>query len=195
MSPLPSGFSRRKPPQRPQRQQPVVPLPATGATPWDFRREATREPVVYDDVRPDLCLPLADVILALAERRPSHPSLNIGGWRSDEDLFDLQHPVIQTIAQTLTQMIGGVPKAWAMVNRFGSEHKRHNHQGAIATIVYYLTAGDPIVPTIYECEDGGELAVEPHPGRLVICRGDTWHRVPRYDGATPRITIAADFRG
>lgn len=171
------------------------PAPNRGPSPWDFRREAMNEPVVFDSVvTPEHCDLLAASILDLSSRQPSARSLNVGGWKSGETLFETRDPAIAQYAAMLIAMIGAKPAAWAMVNRLGSEHKRHNHQNAIVTALLFVHAGDPLVPTIYECADKSELVVEPHPGRLVICRGDTWHWVPRYDGDAPRITIAADFR-
>ncbi len=89
------------------------------------------------------------------------------------------------------------------MNRGGSQHPRHQHRIATLVGVYYVTAGslDMLTPTIFECPcdppRGGpryELAIEPHPGRLVLCRGEMWHRVPIYAGELPRITIAFDVR-
>jgi hypothetical protein len=83
-----------------------------------------------------------------------------------------------------------------MVNRAGSHHPRHQHRAAILTGLFYVTAGneEQATPTIFECADGSELEVEPHPGRLVISRGEAWHRVPPVIGDEPRITIAFDLR-
>jgi hypothetical protein len=112
---------------------------------------------------------------------------------------------VQGIRQTISEMVGRLPIAWAMVNRAGSYHPRHQHRAAILSGVYYVTAGsaDAITPTVFECpcdgrsargRDSYELEVEPHPGRLVVCRGETWHRVDRYMGDLPRITVAFDVR-
>ena len=60
--------------------------------------------------------------------------------------------------------------------------------------VYYVDPGEDLSPPTV-CETaGGEIAVEPHPGRLMLFHGTTWHRVERYDGDKPRITIAFDVR-
>jgi hypothetical protein len=91
--------------------------------------------------------------------------------------------------------------AWAMVNRAGSHHPRHQHRIATLSGVYYVTAGSPdaITPTVFECPCDGrgdpyELEVDPHPGRLVVCRGEMWHWVRPYPGELPRITVAFDVR-
>lgn len=154
------------------------------------------DPVVIDGVRPDLCPALAEVILRRMQtdkRRTA--SLNVGGWKSAEDFFSWPDASVQELRGLIAAEVGPWPIAWAMVNRAGSHHPRHQHRAAILTGVYYVTVGseDAITPTIFECA-GGDLEVEPHPGRVVICRGETWHRVPIYPGDKPRITIAFDVR-
>src|SRR5262249_48130287 len=134
--------------------------------------------------------------------RQSARSLNVGGWKSDEDFFNWPDAAVQEFRRRLVTDLGAPrPIGWAMVNRAGSHHPRHQHRAAFLTGIYYVTAGseDAITPTIFECDGDGssggyELEVEPHPGRLVICRGETWHKVPVYPGELPRITIAFDIR-
>lgn len=152
-------------------------------------------PIVVDGVRPDLCPALVEVILGkMRTSRGKVGSLNVGGWKSGEDFFSWNDPVVQQLRQTIAALIGAPsPIAWAMVNRAGSRHPRHQHRVAIVTGVYYVAAGDPLTPTTFECE-GGEMEVDPHPGRLAIFRGDTWHAVPAYTGDLPRITVAFDVR-
>ena len=166
------------------------------------------EPVVFDGVRPDLCPALEQVILdrMQSDRGRSTGSLNVGGWKSGEDFFSWPDQAVQELRQTIVEMIGARSLvAWAMVNRAGSKHPRHQHRIAILSGVYYVATGsqDALTPTIFECPCDSRLAkgaskyemeVEPHPGRLVICRGETWHRVPAYSGDLPRITIAFDVR-
>lgn len=167
------------------------------------------EPVVFDGVRPDLCPALEQIILAQmqVDRGRSHVgSINVGGWKSSEDFFAWPYEAVQTLRQTIVEMTGAQsPVAWTMVNRAGSQHPRHQHRAASLVGVYYVTVGSPdaITPTVFECPCDGrparvgdryELEVEPHPGRVVICRGESWHRVPKYLGELPRITIAFDVR-
>jgi hypothetical protein len=167
------------------------------------------EPIVFDDVRPELCAALEQVILNRMQndRGRKTGSLNVGGWKSGEDFFAWPDVAVQGLRQTILEMVGGTrsPVAWAMVNRAGSHHPRHQHRIAILSGVYYVAVGsaDALTPTIFECPCDGrparagekyELEVEPHPGRLVICRGETWHRLPAYVGDLPRITIAFDVR-
>ena len=163
------------------------------------------EPLVYDDVRPDLCAALEQIILArVAADRGQRKigSLNVGGWKSTEDFFAWPNPAVQELRQTIVEMIGHPsPIGWVMVNRAGSHHPRHQHCIASLTGVYYVSAGSPeaITPTVFECPcDGspkrGEMEVEPHPGRLVLARGEGWHWLPKYVGELPRITVVFDVR-
>lgn len=154
------------------------------------------EPIVLDGVRPDLCPALAEIILRRMQTdRRRTASLNVGGWKSAEDFFSWPDASVQELRLLIAAEVGPRPVGWAMVNRAGSHHPRHQHRAAILTGVYYVTVGseDAITPTIFECA-GGDLEVEPHPGRIVICRGETWHKVPVYSGDLPRITIAFDVR-
>jgi hypothetical protein len=165
------------------------------------------EPLVFDGFCSDLCPQIAEVILHRMQRdRRSTASINRGGWKSTEDFFAWPDKSVQELRRALVAELGAPrPIAWAMVNRAGSQHPRHQHRIAILSGVYYVTSGseDAITPTIFECpsdaraagaSDRYDLEVEPHPGRLVICRGETWHRVPIYSGDLPRITIAFDVR-
>ena len=163
------------------------------------------EPVVYDDVRPDLCGALEQIILArmqLDRGQRKVGSLNVGGWKSAEDFFTWPDPAVQELRKAIVEVIGAPsPIAWVMVNRAGSHHPRHQHRIASLTGVYYVTAGSPeaITPTVFECPcDGspkrGEMQVDPHPGRLVLARGEGWHWLPVYRGELPRITVVFDVR-
>lgn len=165
-------------------------------------------PLVFDSVRPDLCPALEEVILdrMLHDRGRRVGSLNVGGWKSGEDFLDWKDAAVQDFRQTIAEQLGPRrPVAWAMVNRTGSKHPRHQHRIAVLSGIYYVTAGseEAITPTIFECPCDMspargprryELEIEPHPGRLVLCRGEMWHRVPTYAGEQPRITIAFDVR-
>lgn len=155
------------------------------------------DPVLFDDVLPEICPALAEVILFRSRRDRSTKSLNVGGWKSAEDFFQWPDPAVQQLRRRIVSELGS-PKVlvgWAMVNRAGSHHPRHQHRAASLTGIYYVAAGseDAITPTIIECARG-DLAVDPHPGRLVLFRGETWHSVPPYLGELPRITIAFDVR-
>ncbi len=166
------------------------------------------EPLVFDNVRPELCPPLAEIILSRMQHDHGRKvgSINIGGWKSGEDFFMWPDGAIQELRQAIGEAVGARSLVgWAMVNRSGSQHPRHQHRAAVLTGIYYVAAGsaEAITPTVFECPCDARLArgnaryeleVEPHPGRLVACRGETWHRVPKYPGDLPRITIAFDVR-
>jgi len=189
----------------------------TPATAWasfaELRARCRTAPVVVDDVLPHLAPAMAREILALAGREASTPSKNVGGWKSYEAVLGRAGAFAELRAIVVERFLRGreLSASWAMVNRAGSEHPRHQHRIALLSGVYYVAAGDPPVDTIFEVPahirllvDGHpattldglslELRVAPRPGRLVFFDGETWHRVPRYDGAEPRITIAFDVR-
>ncbi len=155
------------------------------------------EPVVFDVVCPELCPALKQVILRRRQTDRSTRSLNVGGWKSGEDFFAWPDEAVQQLRRAIVEITGArSPVAWAMVNRVGSHHPRHQHRIASLTGVYYVTAGseDAITPTVFECADGRELQVAPRPGRLAVFRGEMWHFVPKYMGDLPRVTIAFDVR-
>jgi hypothetical protein len=166
--------------------------------------ECRDQPVIFDDVRPELCAALAQIILYRMQndRGRRTGSLNVGGWKSGEDFFSWSDQPVQELRATIAELTGArSPIAWAMVNRAGSHHPRHQHRVASLSGVYYVDAGngDPLTPTVFECPCDGrptrtKMEVEPHPGRLVVCRGTTWHYVPPYTGDLPRITVAFDVR-
>jgi hypothetical protein len=178
--------------------------PATTDPLMQLVAQCRDQPIVFDAVRPELCTSLEQIISDRMQndRWRKTGSLNIGGWKSGEDFFSWPDEAVQAFRQVIVEMVGARSLvAWAMVNRAGSHHPRHQHRIAILSGVYYVTAGSPdvITPTVFECPCDGrpkshELEVEPHPGRLVVCRGATWHKVPKYMGAQSRITIAFDVR-
>lgn len=165
-------------------------------------------PVVLDGVRAEVCDALKQVIVGRMQGSQGRRvgSLNVGGWKSGEDFFTWPEASVQELRYAIGAIVGTTKSlvGWAMVNRAGSQHPRHQHRLARLVGVYYVTSGSPeaLAPTIFECPcDGGvrpsgryELAVDPHPGRLALFRGETWHRVPVYAGDLPRITIAFDVR-
>jgi len=153
-------------------------------------------PLVVDGFCADLCRTLAELVLARAQRdRRSAPTLNVGGWKSAEDFFAWPDACVQELRRRVVDQVRS-PRlvAWAIVNRAGSWHPRHQHRAAALAGVCYVAAGEGAAPTLFEFEGLGEVVVEPVPGRLVVVRGETWHRVPASDGAEPRVTVAFDVR-
>lgn len=164
------------------------------------RREG---PIVFDDVCLDLVDDLATEILMRSRRERSIGSKNVGGWKSAESFLDAGPGALFRARIARDFLAGHAPVGWAMVNRAGSEHLRHAHGLARVSGCFYVRAGDPLVPTIFErvprplpgdasIVRDGEIAVLPKAGRLVLFPGEMNHRVPRYDGQAPRITIAVD---
>lgn len=164
------------------------------------------ELLVLDEVRPDLLGELRTAILS-REARPSSPTLNQGGWRSD-DVFLWGEPSADELAAEILSIpeiadlirgpraravSSGCLSGWAMINRAGSHHPRHVHRGATLTGVYYVDPGDADAPTLFEAP-GREIVVDAAPGRIALFPGGTWHRVRPYAGSRPRITIAFDVR-
>ena len=176
----------------------------TPENPWQIRTRCAGAPIVYDGVRPDLCAALREAILdrsGTSSRAPGQgattfPSLNVGGWKSSDDLFSWPRPAIHELRDVLRReyLSGAELVGWAMVNRLGSHHPWHHHGGSVVSGIYYVDPGDESsAATTFEVADG-EIEVEPGPGRLVLFPGDLWHHVGAYAGREPRITIAFDVR-
>lgn len=174
---------------------------------------------VVDNVLPELA---AQMAVEIEERAagPSYGSRNVGGWKSREDLFEWRGALAiyalrsELVVHHLDRLVDGTRRlvGWAMINRGGSYHARHNHGGMLAGI-YYVTTGETRAPTIFELADKGvsrsesglaigpvghsvkvERAIDPIPGRLVVFSPSIWHRVPKVPGEQPRITIAFEVR-
>ncbi len=167
---------------------------------WATRAACARTPIVIDGaIREDVVSELRDEILRRRSRSPgSHPSLNVGGWRSGEELFSWPALAVRDLEAVIRSRIGGASYlvGWAVVNAGGSYHPRHRHAMGTVSGVCYIDPGNPAVPTIFESSSGlgEEIHVVPAIGRIVLFASDTWHRVPVYNGADPRITIAFDAR-
>lgn len=148
---------------------------------------------VIDDVRADLAPALRAIILdASARRALRQPSANVGGWKSSLDFLAWPHDAIRELAAVLASRVGApIAKSWAMVNRAGSHHKWHHHDGVALSGVYYVACGDPAIATQFRV-DGEIVECVPRVGRLALFGGALWHRVPVYDGTEPRVTIAFD---
>jgi len=173
-------------------------MPEEPRSPYELRR--SRRVVVDDGVCLDLVDELRAAVLARASSGASCPTLNKGGWRSDE-LFHWPDPAVRRLRHAVEDRVRVSPRGlvgWAMVNRLGDYHPRHTHQTAVVSGIFVVDPGPPPhTPTLFETgdADGREVAVDPVPGRLVLFPGQAWHRVPRVEGAGPRVTIAFDVRG
>lgn len=159
--------------------------------------------LVIDGVRPDLLDPLRRDVLDQMRQQPwSQPTLNQGGWKSD-NLRTWRSPAADELREEILRRVAGqepqpqratwVVEAWAMVNDAGDQHPRHVHQGATASGIYVVDPGiGEATPTLFEV-GSGEVAIQPVPARLVLFPADLWHRVPPCTGG-PRITIAFDVK-
>jgi len=94
-------------------------------------------------------------------RGPGLRRSNLGGWRSDPDLFDWPEPEIARLKQMAVEAVallqrlslGPNPKgrlrldhnvaAWANINRSGAYNVVHNHPGQHWSGVYYVEADAP----------------------------------------------------
>src|SRR4029077_6796220 len=128
--------------------------PSVASTDFKQLLESCRpQPVIIDDVCPELCPALAEVILGRmqGDRGRKVGSLNVGGWKSGEDFFVWPEDPAQALRQALIERVGARSLVgWAMVNRAGSQHPRHQHRMASLTGVYYVAAGnlEAVTPTV-----------------------------------------------
>ncbi len=174
----------------------------------DVRAACRACPIVVDEFHSDLVEPLLAEVVARATAYRSAPTLNVGGWRSD-DLALWGDRVADDFREALRERVEwGELTTWAMVNRAGSHHPRHRHDGGVVSGIYYLDPGDePSAPTVFELGPRGRLGLKQVRGtrnpevevaaaaaRLVLFPGDMWHRVPPYVGERPRVTVAFDVR-
>ena len=82
---------------------------------------------------------------------------NVGGWHSNDDLFEwsgscieeLKEIAIKSIRGVVPRLIGSDCKfnlrlvGWANVSRYGAFNKVHNHPLSQISAVYYVDSGDP----------------------------------------------------
>lgn len=172
----------------------------------NVRAACRAQPIVVDGFRLDLVDGLRGATLARHATRRSTPTLNVGGWRSD-DLASWGEPCAAELVEAIYGRVAfGEIVTWAMVNRLGSHHPRHRHDGAVVSGIYYLDPGeDPSSPTVFELGARGragikpkrgmpEVAVDAVAGRLVLFPGDMWHGTRPYAGDRPRVTVTFDVR-
>ncbi len=160
----------------------------------------TQRIVTDDTIRVEL---LAE-ILRRVDRTPTTPSANVGAsWRSADDLFTWPVPAAQALYEQVHQAFEAEgcrnlrPRAWAVVNRHGSYHARHQHASGDRTTwsgIYYLATGSmPSANTVFELPDGNVNAL-PIPGLLLLFPAAVFHWTEPQHGPEPRVTIAFDSR-
>lgn len=176
----------------------ATPLPGRQLTAYQARAACAASPrgiLAYDDFCSTAVNDELRAIIMDAEIRAPHPfpSKNVGGWKSSDTFLAWPNEAIGELRDAIASMVSGQITGWAMINRNGSHHPRHNHR-SILTGVYYVDPGDVAsAPTIFEI-GGRDFPVRPVPGRLVIFASSIFHRVPPYHSAEPRISIAFDIR-
>lgn len=149
---------------------------------------------------PSLLVELRDEILRREQRAPSYPSQNVGGWRTPEDVFVRPSQAAERLHERARQAIEDAApgaklelRAWAVVNRQGSYHRRHVHgNGAVWSGIYYVDpGGEPSAATCFELK-GGEVHIAPVAGLMIVFPAHVWHSVEPHRGDGPRITVAFD---
>lgn len=149
---------------------------------------------------PSILMDLRDQILARESRAPSYPSNNVGGWRTPEDMFVKPSQAAAHLQERARRAVEdaapGVKlelRAWAVVNRQGTFHRRHAHgSGAVWSGIYYVDpGGEPSARTCFELPTG-TVYVAPVAGLMVLFPSNVWHSVEPHQGSGARITIAFD---
>lgn len=149
---------------------------------------------MIDDVRADLAPELTAIIMDATHRSSNATTANVGGWKSGTDFLTWKHDAVRDLAaeiktHVMTAANAPIRWSWAMVNRAGSHHEWHHHDGHTLSGIYYVACGDPAIATEFQI-DGAIVECAPKIGRLALFGGSLLHRVPAYDGAAPRITVA-----
>ena len=102
---------------------------------------------------------LTRIILEREKTMPSAGRSNVGGWHSNDDLFEWLHPEIATFRGWLGEAVGEITNvdldgrlggqmdvqmdggAWVNLCRDGGYNKIHNHPGCSWSGVYYVSTG------------------------------------------------------
>lgn len=141
-------------------------------------------------------------ILRRAVAEPTFSSRNVGGWRSQDDLFEWPLEQAAQLRSRFAEVVAKLPsrkdprtyryRAWAIVNRAGSYHQRHAHgESTWSGILYIDGGGQPSARTVFEI-DGKDVFVTPEPGLMTVFPSRTYHRVEPHLGRGERVTIAFD---
>ncbi len=164
-------------------------------------------PVFSCDLRA-LPAPLQQARQALDDLRVQHPdapasnvrSVYMSPWKSHRlhhGLLPLCQAVTQ-IAERCAQATGGfnlsalnlrltVTDCWGAIYESADKALRHNHFPAEFAAVVYLEAEPGCAPIVF----GGRMAVQPHPGMLVLFPGILDHEVPPTAGR--RVVVAMNL--
>jgi uncharacterized protein (TIGR02466 family) len=104
---------------------------------------------------------LKRIALEREKTMPSTGRSNVGGWHSNDDLFDWPEPEIATFRSWVGEAVGEISNidldgridgnrdvqmdggAWVNLCRDGGYNKIHNHPGCSWSGVYYVTLGEP----------------------------------------------------
>jgi hypothetical protein len=155
------------------------------------------DPLAFRDV-------LRAEILRRAASVPSHSSHNQGGWRSRDDVLDWALDEVRLLRTRIDEVVvdlatasrkrACVFRAWAIVNRAGSYHRRHTHAESTWSGIYYVDVGGAdSACTVFEV-DPAPVRITPEPGLMVLFPSTIWHSVEPHHGNGNRITIAFDAR-
>jgi hypothetical protein len=160
-----------------------------------LRRYCWNDPSTFLDA-------LRGEVLRRASLTPSFFSHNVGGWRSEDDFFEWPLEQATQLRVRFAEIVGELPstkdphtyryRAWAIVNRAGSFHRRHVHGGSIWSGVFYVDAGGhPSARTLFEIE-GRVFHIDPESGLMTVFPSCTPHSVEPHLGGGERVTIAFD---
>lgn len=102
---------------------------------------------------------LTRIVLEREKTMPSAGRSNVGGWHSNDDLFEWPYPEIATFRGWLGEAVGEITNvdldgrvggqmdvqmdggAWVNLCRDGGYNKIHNHPGCSWSGVYYVSTG------------------------------------------------------
>ena len=133
----------------------------------------------------DLNRALIRIVLAREKTIPSAGRSNVGGWHSNDDLFDWPEPEIVTLRSWVSDAVGEIANvdldgridgnrevkmdggAWANLCRDGGYNKIHNHPGCSWSGVCHVSTGieDPDAPP-----DAGKIEfIDPRMGATCGC--------------------------
>ena len=146
---------------------------------------------------------LSQFILDLEKKEPSVTRTNRGGWHSRVRLFQINEPVIHELqgsvrkrTERLLRKPPVILSSWANVNRKGHYNVSHSHAGCSWASCYYVaTDGTAAAAGEFVALPGKEaLKIAPEPGTLLVFPAWMKHEVLKYQGVTPRISVAFNIK-